>query len=97
MSTGSDLRTIEDLCRLKARMQAVVDALEVAEHELSVMTLGHRGISDGMMARMGDAWVETGQGARRARGMMREIDKEMKEMESRVVMRKKIDGMMRKA
>lgn len=95
MSTGSDLRTIEDLCRLKARMQAVVDALDVAEHELSVMTLGHRGISDGMLRRMGDAWVETGQGARRARGMIREIEKELRMKEEVVKMREKIQRRIR--
>ena len=55
----SDLTTIESLCHLKATVSSLVTALEDAEHELSMITMS-KGISEGMMARMGDAWVETG-------------------------------------
>ena len=90
----SDLTTIESLCRLKATVSSLVTALEDAEHELSIMTLS-KGISEGMMARMGDAWVETGQGARRARGFVREIERELRMKEEVMKMREKIQGRIR--
>ena len=90
----SDLTTIESLCRLKATVSSLVTALEDAEHELSIMTLS-KGISEGMMARMGDAWVETGQGARRARGLVREIERELRMKEEVMKMREKIQGRIR--
>ena len=90
----SDLTTIESLCRLKAIVSSLVTALEDAEHELSIMTMS-KGISEGMMARMGDAWVETGQGARRARGLVREIERELRMKEEVVKMREKIQGRIR--
>ena len=90
----SDLTTIESLCHLKATVSSLVTALEDAEHELSIMTLS-KGISEGMMARMGDAWVETGQGARRARGLVREIERELRMKEEVMRMREKIQGRIR--
>ena len=90
----SDLTTIESLCHLKATIESLVTALEDAEHELSIMTLS-KGISEGMMARMGDAWVETGQGARRARGFAREIERELRMKEEVMKMKETIRGRMR--
>ena len=90
----SDLTTIESLCHLKATVSSLVTALEDAEHELSIMTLS-KGISEGMMARMGDAWVETGQGARRARGLVREIERELRMKEEVMKMKEKIQGRIR--
>ena len=94
MTVGRDLSTIEDLCHLKATIESLVTALEDAEHELSMITLS-KGISEGMMARMGDAWVETGQGARRARGFAREIERELRMKEEVMKMKETIRGRMR--
>ena len=90
----SDLTTIESLCHLKATVSSLVTALEDAEHELSMITMS-KGISEGMMARMGDAWVETGQGARRARGLVREIERELRMKEDVMKMKEKIQGRIR--
>jgi len=87
----SDLTTIESLCRLKATVSSLVTALEDAEHELSMITMS-KGISEG---RMGDAWVETGQGARRARGLVREIERELRMKEEVMRMKEKIQGRIR--
>ena len=94
MTVGRDLSTIEDLCHLKATIESLVTALEDAEHELSMITLS-KGISEGMMARMGDAWVETGQGARRARGFAREIERELRMKEEVMKMKETIRGRVR--
>ena len=94
MTVGRDLSTIEDLCHLKATIESLVTALEDAEHELSMITLS-KGISEGMMARMGDAWVETGQGARRARGFVREIERELRMKEEVMRMKETIRGRVR--
>lgn len=95
MTVPSDLRTVESLCHLKATIESLVTALEDAEHELSMITMS-KGISEGMMARMGDAWVETGQGARRARGLVREIERELRMKEEVMKMREKMQGRMTK-
>ena len=47
------------------------------------------------MARMGDAWVETGQGARRARGLVREIERELRMKEEVMRMKETIRGKIR--
>lgn len=94
MTVASDLRTIERLCRLRSTVESLVTALEDAEQELSILTMS-KGISDGMMARMGEAWVETGQGARRARGLVKEIERELRMKEEMIRMREKIRGRVR--
>lgn len=94
MTVASDLRTVESLCRLRSTIESLVTALEDAEQELSLLTMS-KGISEGMMARMGEAWVETGQGARRARGFVREIERELRMKEETMKMREKIQGRIR--
>lgn len=94
MTVASDLRTIERLCRLKSTIGSLVTALEDAEQELGVITLT-KGISDGMMARMGEAWVETGQGARRVRGLVKEIEREIRMKEETMKMKETIRGRVR--
>lgn len=94
LTLASDLSTIERLCRLRSTVSSLVTALEDAEQELGVITLT-KGISDGMMARMGEAWVETGQGARRARGLVREIEREIRMKEETMKMRETIRGRLR--
>lgn len=94
MTVASDLRTIERLCRLKSTVESLVTALEDAEQELSILTMS-KGISDGMMARMGEAWVETGQGARRARGLVKEIEREIRMKGETMKMKEKIQGRIR--
>lgn len=94
MTVASDLRTVESLCRLRSTIESLVTALEDAEQELSILTMS-KGISEGMMARMGEAWVETGQGARRARGFVREIEREIRMREEMMRMKETIRGRVR--
>lgn len=94
MTVASDLRTVESLCRLRSTIESLVTALEDAEQELSILTMS-KGISDGMMARMGEAWVETGQGARRARGLVKEIEREIRMKGETMKMKEKIQGRIR--
>lgn len=91
MTVASDLRTVERLSRLRSTIESLVTALEDAEQELSLLTMS-KGISDGMMARMGEAWVETGQGARRARGLVKEIERELRMKEEMMKMKETIRG-----